>query len=370
MPKKGKFKLLSYLIEDSLIYYKSLNKSEKLFAFSIFKVSNLNQIILILNEFLKKRFFYYYSIQINILNQDIEVILCFRANEKNQIIELFGLASHKLIEYDHSIQFLKKKKLEGNFINIFVKNFDSDSRIYKKTESIIIKNHSHEKVLEFYDILIKGYESQNQILIHLMNFIKNLKQNGYLILNFKIMDNQPALNTYFIRIIESHLVNHMNFVEDVNSFFHFNVLSKSNINLAKIYRILWRLNLTKEFSPFNKVDTTLVIGNKRNNIPEFNLKFEEILKSNQIEFQRLNQNLIFIEQKIVFITLIKLNFKLILKIFKRFFSKYLIYLLILDENEYQKLLKVDKVRLLKDVIILNYKDFKNLDFKEFKIEKN
>lgn len=368
MAKKGKFKLLSYLIEDSLIYYKSLNKSEMLFAFCIFKVSNLNQIILILNKFLKKGFFYYYSIQINITNRGIEVILCFRANEKNQIIELFGLASHKLIEYDNSIQILKKRNLEGKFINIFVKNFDSSIRIYKKRESILIKNHSYEKVLEFYEIKIKGYESQNQILVHLMNFIKNLNQKGYLILNFKIIDNQPALNTYFIRIRESAFINHVNFEEDVNNFFNFNLLNKSEINLAKIYRILWRLNLTEEFSPLNKVDTTLLIGNnsKIYTIPEFNLKFEELLKSNQIEYQRLNQNLLFIEQKIVFITLIKLNFKLILKIFKRFFSKYLIYLLILDENEYQKLLKVDKVRLLKDIVILNYKEFKNLNLKKFK----
>ncbi|MFX0024882.1 MAG: hypothetical protein ACFE8M_00595 [Candidatus Hermodarchaeota archaeon] len=366
MTKKGRFKLLSYLIEDCLIYYKSLNKSEKLFAFSIFKVSNLNQIILILNEFLKKGFFYYYSIQINIPNRDIEVILCFRANEKNQIIELFGLTSHKLIEYDHSIKFLKKRNLEGNFINIFLRNFDSNIRIYKKPESILIKNHAHEKVLEFYDIIIKGYENQNQILIHLINFIKNLNQKGYLILNFKIFDNQPALNIYFVRIIESHSINHINFVEDVNNFFNFNLLNKSDINLAKIYRILWRLNLTEKFSPFNKVDTTLIIRNKKNTITEFNLKFEELLQSSQIEFQRLNQNLIFIEQKIVFMTLIKLNFKLILKIFKRFFSKYLIYILILDENEYQKLLKVDKVRLLKDVVILNYEEFKNLNLKKLK----
>lgn len=366
MAKKGKFKLLSYLIEDSLIYYKSFNKSEILFAFCIFKVSNLNQIISILNKFLNKGFFYYYSIQINIANRDIEVILCFRANEKNQIIELFGLASHKLIEYDNSIQILKKRNLEDKFINIFIKNFDSSIRIYKKPESILIKNHTYEKVLEFYEI--KGYESQNQILIHLMNFIKNLKQKGYLILNFKIIDNQPALNTYFIRIRESPFINHVNFKEDVNNFFNLNLLNKSEINLAKVYRILWRLNLTEEFSPFNKVDTTLLIGNnsKIYSIPEFNLKFEELLKSNQIEYQRLNQNLLFIEQKIVFITLIKLNFKLILKIFKRFFSKYLIYLLILDENEYQKLLKVDKVRLLKDIVILNNKEFKNLNLKKFK----
>ena len=60
MVKKGKFKLLSYVIEDQLIFYKSLNKNKKILAFSIIEAESFFPLLQILSDFLRKRFIKYF----------------------------------------------------------------------------------------------------------------------------------------------------------------------------------------------------------------------------------------------------------------------------------------------------------------------
>jgi len=372
MTKKGKYKLLSYLVENDLIFYKSLNKCKKLYAFSIIKISSFYQLIPHLNELMKRGHFYYYSIQIDTTNQETIAIFCFTASEKNKIMELFNLFYHKLIDYDKSIQLYKDKELEAMFINVIINDLDFNMRFYKIEGGILIKNHLNHKVLEIYKVILENNENTSQVIIQLSNLIKNLNQKGYLILNFNYLINYISLDTYLIRILESNNIDQINFEREVNTIFEFELIEKLKVDISSTYRILWRLNLTDTHFPYIPNNGSLLDKKKIKtiNLQEFNLKFEESLKSNQIEFQHINQYLYFIEQKLVFLTFDKLNFKLILKIFKQFFSKYLIYLLILDEDEYHKLLKMDKIKSLKNLKILNYESFKNIEIQNFKDNKS
>ncbi|MFX1233161.1 MAG: hypothetical protein ACFFBY_01270 [Promethearchaeota archaeon] len=367
MTKKGKFKLFSYLIEDNLIFYKSLNRTKKLYAFSIFKVSNFYQVIPKLNEFMKRGYFYYYAIQIDTSNQETFALFCFASNEKTKLIELFNLIYNKLIDSDKSIKFYKEKKLEELFIKPIIKNLDFNIRLYKKEKGILIKNNLNHRFLEVYEI-IYNYDITPQIIIQLANLIKILNQKAYLILNFKNFNHDIILDPYLIRNIEGDILDPINLEKEINNIFEVNLVKKSDVALSNIYRILWRLNLTDNHTPYksNTQEKTPLLNLKALNLQEFNFNFEKLLKSNQIEFQRLNQYLTFINQKIILITLEKLNFKFILKIFKRFFSKYLIYLLILDETEYKKLLKIDKISLLKNIKIWNYRNFVNININDFR----
>ncbi|MFX1339923.1 MAG: hypothetical protein ACFFDK_15030, partial [Promethearchaeota archaeon] len=61
MVKKGKFKLLSYVIEDQLIFYKSLNRNKKILAFSIIEVESFFPLLQILKDYLEKRILKYFS---------------------------------------------------------------------------------------------------------------------------------------------------------------------------------------------------------------------------------------------------------------------------------------------------------------------
>lgn len=365
MTKKGRFKLLSYLVEENLIFYKSLNRSKKLYAFSIFKVSDFYRVIPRLNKFMKRGYFSYYAIQIDTTNQEILGILCFKANEKDTLVELFNLIYNKLIDYDNSIKFYEEKRLEDLFIKPLLENFDFNIRFNKKEKGILIQNHLIHRYLVFYKILCKSYDNIPKLIIQLTNLIKNLHQNGYIILNFKYLNTNITLDAYFIHIMSENMSDQINFEKEVNTIFENNLLKNEEIDLSNVYRILWRLNLADSPHPYkmNKRGYSPTINPKILNLQVFNLKFEKLLKSNKIEYQRINQYLTFIEQKIIFMILEKLDIKLILKVFKRFFSKYVIYILILDDDEYQKLLKIDKIKLLNNLKILNYTNFINTDIK-------
>ncbi|MFX1353436.1 MAG: hypothetical protein ACFFGP_05705, partial [Promethearchaeota archaeon] len=261
------------------------------------------------------------------------------------------------------------KKLETMFINVIFNNLNFNMRFLKGEGGIMIKNHLGHKILDIYKIILENHKNTPQIIIQLSNLIKNLNQKGYLILNFNYLINYVSLDAYLIHIIENNNIDQINIEKEVNTIFEFELIQKLKVDISNTYRILWRLNLTDTHFPYIPDNSSLLDMNnsKSINLQGFNLKFEALLKSNQIEFQRINQYLYFIEQKLVFLTLDKLNYKLILKIFKRFFSKYQIYLLILDENEYNKLLKMDKIKSLKNLEILNYESFKSIDIQNFKV---
>ena len=93
------------------------------------------------------------------------------------------------------------------------------------------------------------------------------------------------------------------------------------------------------------------------NRPKTNLK---------LRFKRLNRNLIIIEQNVLFYSASILDSKLILKILKRYYSKFNIFLLILNDSEYDKLLKINKIDILNNVEVLDSNKFTKLDFKVFK----
>ncbi len=54
MVKKGKYKLFSYLIENSLIYYKSIRENNKVISFAILESQNYKPIDYMLDDLLKK----------------------------------------------------------------------------------------------------------------------------------------------------------------------------------------------------------------------------------------------------------------------------------------------------------------------------
>ena len=66
MVKKGKYRLFSYLLENHLIYYKSLKLNNKLIAFALIEYSNFKSVEPILDALLRNRVIKYYSIQIEI----------------------------------------------------------------------------------------------------------------------------------------------------------------------------------------------------------------------------------------------------------------------------------------------------------------
>ncbi|MHA1660410.1 MAG: hypothetical protein ACTSUT_14960 [Promethearchaeota archaeon] len=153
----------------------------------------------------------------------------------------------------------------------------------------------------------------------------------------------------------------MNIETEMNNFFNYHLLKKQNVDLKVIPPFLWRSHIYNNFFLFKDVLDLFLIKN------QYSLHdFENKLLKNQIEYKRLNKNLIFIEQHFLFLQLQILNLKVILDIIKKYYSRFFIYILILNEKDYIKLLKIDKISLLKNIKILNPDNFFNFDINVFK----
>ena len=179
MGKKGKFKLFSFLLEKHLIYYKSLNKNNKLIAFSIFEINNLLQVIPFLNDFLLNKFLFYYSIQINVpKSRKITIVLTFISNDKSKIDKFFNLVFQRIREYDNSIKFLKDHKLERHFFQILSHNLNVDIDTLKMGDSLILKQGEKLQFLDFYEINCDFMQDQKVSLHNLLKALNNFNQKG------------------------------------------------------------------------------------------------------------------------------------------------------------------------------------------------
>ncbi|MHA1438522.1 MAG: hypothetical protein ACTSPD_13185 [Promethearchaeota archaeon] len=101
-------------------------------------------------------------------------------------------------------------------------------------------------------------------------------------------------------------------------------------------------------------------NNNFKNIYEFNLKLENILMKNHLKFKRINKNIFFIDDSYLFLVFQIIDYKLILEIFKKYYLKYSIIILILNEKEYLKLKKIKQIEQLNGVKVFSIKDFFNI----------
>ncbi len=370
MVKKGKFKLFSYFLEDYLIFYSSLNKNKKIIAFSIFEFEEINTIISNLNEFLDKRFLKYYSIQINVIKKDRKIcILNLEDNEKDRIIKIFNLIFQKLIAIKTKISFLKCEILEKRFISIITSNLTPNLKIQKSTNSILLLlNQNFIKIFDFYRINLRALEENQYFLQNFLKLIKDIRRKGFLIFNFKKdLNDELTLMAYFIDIKKKNK-DLVDIEKEINNFSNFELIKKQNLDINELYCILWRYEIGNNPILFKKISELFLYQDTHNfyTLMEFNSFFEDTLIENGLKFKRLSKNLFLIEDSSLFFIFSNLKFKLVLKILKKYISKYQIYFLILDKKECDNLLKIEKINLLKNVKIICPRMFSKFNIKILK----
>ncbi len=372
MVKKGKFKLLSFLIENQLIYYKSLNKNKKLLAFSIIETKTLLKIIPILNNFLKKRFLLYYSIQINIPKKRRKIILLnFIGNDKNRIIKFFSLINQQISECDKSVKFLKNRYLKRQFLYIISNKINVDINTMKLGDSLILKHDEEMQFLHFYQINCPFIKNKNVSLHNLLKLLNNFNRKGFLIFNIKVNNKEELIyHAYFIDIKCEQKNNSLDVEKEVNSLFKCELFKNVELNLKSLYCILWRTNISEIYYTLeNGVNLFLSLSQFNfQKLSKFNTQFEKALQLNQINFHRINQNLLLIEDKILFLIFKDFHREDILRLLEKFYSRYFVIILILSQDEYKKLLDVNKIKFLENLKTLNYMDFVKLDFSVLKNE--
>jgi len=369
MGKKGKYKLLSYLVDERLIFYKNLINPKKFIAFSFLEVKKFYPLISILNKFLIKKYIKYFSIQLNTKDKNKKIVVInFEDIEKDRITESFNIVYETLNKDGILIKFFRNNELEKEFLAIILNGFDTNIHISKNSESILINENKNLRRLNFYRINLERIDEKTSFIYCFLNIINNYNQNGFLIFHIKLdfSDNIKILS-YFVE--ESKLIEDVNSIEkNINLFFNLALLEKLKIKIKDLFKLLWRLGISDNFYLLEDLKD-LFLSEDQNTLSElmsFNRKFELNLLNNQIEFKRLNKSLIFIEQWCIFLVLTLLDSNLIRKIIEHYHSKYFIYILILNEKEYDKLLEIKEIKLLKKIKIMHPDEFSTFNFKTLK----
>jgi len=361
MVRKGKFKLFSFLIEKYLLYNKSINKNHKLVAFSILETNNLLKIIPLLNDFLLNKFLHYYSVQISVpKNRRKSIILTFIENDKSKIDKFFNLIFQRIREYDKSIKFLKFHNLEKQFFRILSNKINNDLCALNLGDSLILKQGEQSRFLHFYEINCDFIQNEKVSLHNILKALNDFNQKGYLIFNIKVNNmGKIVSNAYFVDIRHEKRLESLDIEEEINILFNCEIFKKSVMPLNRLYCILWRTNFSENFYDL-ALDSNLFLSLSQFNfqdLSKFCVQFEKSLCLNQIAFHRLKSNLYFIEEEFLFLILDVYNPNEISSILEKFFSKYYIFILILDLLEYNKLIKSTEIRLLENIKTLNFKDF-------------
>jgi hypothetical protein len=162
----------------------------------------------------------------------------------------------------------------------------------------------------------------------------------------------------------------MDIEDEVNNLFKCELFKKSVIHLNRLYCILWRANISEIFYNLTQ-DADIFLSLSQYNfqdLSKFSIQFDKVLRLNQIEFHIFKPNLFFIEDKILFLILKVYNPVEISRILEKFFSKYYIFILILDMDEYKKLIQSNKIRSLENIKTLNFKDFIKFNISNMKNE--
>jgi len=368
MVKKGKFKLFSFLLENYLIYYKSINKSNKLIAFSIIECNNFLRIIKPLNEFLLNKYLFYYSIQLNIPQKRKTLIIISLVGEKRSNIDkFFNLIKEQIYNIDKSVSFLKNHKLKRHFLNVLSNDINEGANSMNQPNSLVLKCGNNIKFIQIHQIDCDNLKNQTIPLQSLLKALKNLNQKGYMIFNVRTNNREEIeTNAYFLDIKHDLDSNVINIDKEINQLYDCELFKKSSLNISNLYRILWRVNISDNFYAI-KNDSDIFFSLSHFNfqdISKFNTQFVRSLQLNKIDYYRLKPNLFFIEEKILFLILEDNNLKEIKKLLEKFFSQYFIFILILNQKEHRKLIESNEVGLLDNLKILNFKDFAMLDFLE------
>ena len=369
MTKKGKFQLLSYLVDENLIYYKSLNKNKKLIAFAMFETVIINPIINVLNQFLRKRYIQYYTIQLNMLENNGNIFLLnFEEIKKENIIKIFNDIQQKLDEENINVRFFKNSKLERKFLEPIIKNANSKVSIMKHDESILVLNNSDSFLFDFYFIDFDYLENKDSFVNNFIKVINNFEREGYLIFNFKIDSNEEIkFSPYFVeKIIKSDDL--FNTEKNVNAFFNYNVLKSHDLKIREIFNFLWRLGISNDFFPLKYLNSLFITKNQNDltSLLKFNKVIEHNLLNYQLDYIRLSKNLIFIEEKFLILVLTKLDSEYIQKIIEKHHLKYFIYITILSKKELEKLVNITNFKSLHNLQVLNSDEILNLDFSIFR----
>jgi hypothetical protein len=369
MAKKGKYKLLSYLVENQLIYYKSLTRYNKIIAFAILQSENFKSIEIFLNDFLINRIIQYYSIHIYTAEKGKNILLLnFEESKKEDIIKAFNVVKQNLKQSYNKANFLKNQSLENKFLANLSQPINFNTSITKNSNSIIITTDKNSKFLHFFSIDLNLIERKKSFIFNFSNLITSLGKKGCLIFNFTLDSNESIKFSPFF-VLENEINEKSVDIERIiNEFFHCNLIKKESVEIQKIFNYIWRLGIKDTFfylKDYYDLFNAMKLA-RSSDFLEIYESFKRKLIQNQIEYIKLNKNLLFIEQSFIFLILENLDSDYIHRIIEKYYPKYSIYILILSDTGYKEIQGIEPINLIENIKIIDPNEFRNFNYEEFK----
>ncbi|MFX0035034.1 MAG: hypothetical protein ACFE9I_05265 [Candidatus Hermodarchaeota archaeon] len=366
MVKKGKYKLFSYLVENHLIYYKSISKYNRIVAFALLISKDVNLNLTLLNKFLRKNLIQHYSIQLG-TGKNL-FILNFEDSNKEGIIKTFNLVQQKLGEIGNYHKFLKGKVLEEHFLTNIFEDINSNTSIMKDLLSFIISSEKKSIGFDFYEINLNFIKKKTTFISNFLKLINDLGRKGFLIFHFTKNSNENIkFSCYFVEIWKTTLP--LKKIEEiVNTFFHCELIKRYNMQLKEFLNFIWRIGINDSFFLLNdyySLFSTEMLDHLVD-ISDINDSIEYNLTNHQIKYLRLSKNLLLIEQNCLFLTLPNLDSNFIQGIIEKYYPKYFIYILLLNNLGYESLLDTTQIKLIKNVKIINLEEVQKINYEDFK----
>lgn len=372
MKKKGKYKLLSYYVEKDLLFYSSLNKIKKIVGFCVIETKNILKIIEILNEFWIKSPLNSCAIQINVgYESNINLILNFENFEKKAIIQTFSNICNKFEKTGITFSVKVNNQLEQEFLyNIFNKDtLDLQNTMLQTSgDDLIIRDEKESIFYTFYHVNLNLLDDKRNFIDNFIGFMKDKGVNGHLILSHatnRLGDLQ--VSTYFVEIM-SEAKSEIDIVKETNEFFKIELIKQLKPNLESIFKYLWRLPLTSSNYLVNNIDELYSLEEKYDfqNIEKLMIQIEHQLLEHKVDYQILNDNTILINNKIIFSILSTPDLDSIIEMVKNNIDIYQVYILVVNNEVYLNITKIEYVSEIENLKILNSEAFINLNFEDFK----
>ncbi len=359
--KKGCYKLGTFEIEDNLICYTSLNRSNKIIAFSIIKAFNYHTALPILKHLVQKEKLHYFSVQISITNKiESYIVLCFMDAEKKNILAVLNVLKTKFVEESQiPAIFLDGKKLELHFLEIGFTNLNSKIHRLKSTNSFIIENERFLNILDIYALDLYELEKKVNFLYEFTNLIKRFKRQGFLIFNCMIKDSQMVISGYFVDQ-KNNIRDEYNLEYEINSFFECGLVDSFALALNDCYKILWRLDISNNYLTYTDIEQMFYsnpLSKEKRDFTKINAEIEKLLILDGLSYRRLSNRSFLINDKFMFLIFDTVDYKLLTRVFDQLYPKYNIVILVINDKEYSKIINRKKLMELPNVRIFNYEYF-------------
>ena len=359
MTKKGKFKFASYLVEEQIIFFKG--KKNKMAAFTVLYTSNFKKLLPILIKMLEKRYFEYFSWQIVINKERKDFLIINFIDTKAGIIKAYNLIEQELKNLKFQNYFLKKEDLKTTFFEILSQEINSRISINKALNTIIVKNVDEIRILSIFELSLGFFVEQENLFENFINYLKDLGKKFLVYFNFSI-NRLNLISNYGILIGSLNQKNdEMDLDKQVNQFFDYPLANKLKIKLEQIMNLLWRRSF-----PSSKIfyESSQFFLDQNTNyeldslITDLMVKFDK----NMINYHKINEKILFIENHILFILIEKLDLEFLSNLLEKYYSKYKIMMVFLNEKDYYEIRKVDQITKLKDLRILRMSDLIGLNY--------